>query len=143
MTWVFKDKKINSHEDLHPDCTDIVYEITYKSGKTYIGKKAVRAMRRVKPTKAQLAVRKNYVRKELKDLPFINYEGSSDNTANEIIVSKEIVHQCSQRRTATYIEAAWLFEVNAIFNDMYLNENIQGCYFDNAMQGYLEGHYDD
>ena len=41
--WHYKDKKIESHEDLHPECTDFVYLITYESGKMYIGKKTVRS----------------------------------------------------------------------------------------------------
>ena len=31
--WIYKDKEINSHDDLHPDCTDIVYLLTFESGR--------------------------------------------------------------------------------------------------------------
>lgn len=137
MEWIYKNKEIKSHDDLHPDCTNFVYVLTFESGKSYIGKIAVRAIRKRKPLKG-----KKRNRRLLVNLPFVKYEGSSDEIISEKLILKEIIHQCSNKRTATYIETAWLFEVDAIFNELYLNKNIQGCYFDNAMEGYLEGHYD-
>ena len=136
--WIYKDKEINSHDDLHPDCTDIVYLLTFESGRAYIGKKGVRAIRKRPPLKG-----KKLNRRILTNLQFVSYEGSSEEIENEIILSKEIFHQCSNKRTATYIEAGWLFEVDALFNPLYLNKNIGGVYFDNAMSGYLEGYYND
>lgn len=136
--WEYKTKIINSHADLIPACTDIVYLLTYESGKKYIGKKAVRSMRRLKPTKAQLKIRKNYKRVELKELAFINYEGSSLETDGEIVVHKEILYQCSTRKAATYIECAMLFGENAVFEEEYLNLNISGTFFDNDLNGLLD-----
>jgi hypothetical protein len=49
--WIYNDEKIESHDDLHPDCTDIVYILYYSDGRMYIGKKAVRAIRRKPPLK--------------------------------------------------------------------------------------------
>jgi len=136
--WLYNYKEIHSHEDLLPECTDIVYLIEYTNGKRYIGMKRVRAVRRLKPTKKQLATRKNYVRKEQVDLPFIDYEGSHKIKDCPEISRKEIIHQCSSKRTATYLEAGCLFEADAIFNPEYLNENISGKFFDNALEGLLE-----
>jgi len=136
--WIYGNSEVYSHEDLHPDCTDIVYILYFESGKRYIGKKTVRSLRRLKPTKKQLAIRKNYVRREIKNLPFIDYEGSSAETVGEVLKSKIIMHQCSSKRTATYMESGWLFEVDAIFNENFLNQNIQGCFFDNALDGLIE-----
>lgn len=138
MVWKYKSKPINSHDDLLPNCTDIVYVITYESGKKYIGKKAVRSMRRLKPTKEQLKIRKNYKRVELKNLPFIKYEGSSSETENEIVQHKEILYQCSTRKAATYIECAMLFGEHAIFDENYLNKNISGTFFDSDLKGLLD-----
>ena len=136
--WEYKDKPIASHDDLLPGCTDIVYCIYYESGKRYIGKKTVMSMRRLKPTKKQLAVRKNYRRVELKQLPFIDYVGSSKETEGEIVKTKEILYQCSTKKAATYIEAGILFNENAIFEDDYLNLNISGKFFDNDLDGLLD-----
>jgi hypothetical protein len=136
--WWYNDTEIKSHDDLLPECTDFVYRITYVSGKKYIGKKAVRSMRRLKPTKEQLKKRKNYKRVELKNLPFIDYEGSSLEVADEVVAHKEIMYQCSTRKAATYIECAMLFGEHAIFEEGYLNKNISGTFFDNDLEGLLD-----
>lgn len=137
MNWVFEDKEVKSHDDLHPDCTDFVYLITYTDGRKYIGKKRVRSIRRKKPTKAQLAIRKNYARKEMTNLPFVNYVGSHD-ISDLVIEKKEILYQCSTAKAATYIESALLFEKDAIFIDDYINKNIGGVYFDNDLNGLIK-----
>ncbi len=136
--WIYKNRRICSHEGLHPDCTDFVYQINYTNGLRYIGKKTVRSIRRLKPTKAQLKIRKNYVRKEEKNLPFLNYAGSSKVCEGLDIESKIILYQCSDKKTATYIEAAILFTENALFDDQYLNENISGKFYNNDLKGLLE-----
>jgi len=136
--WIYDENSISSHADLHPDCTAIVYLIHYEGGKKYIGKKQVRAVRRKKPTKAQLAIRKNFVRKEITDLPFMNYEGSLDKSECPAIVKKEILYQCSDKRTASYLEASLLFQLEALFSNEYLNKNISGTYFDNALDGLIK-----
>lgn len=135
--WMYNDKEIHSHADLHPDCTDFVYVITFTDGRKYIGKKTVRSIRRLKPTKKQLAIRKNYVRKELKDLPFIKYEGSSELTEGLTVDKKEILYQCSTRKAATYLETALLFEHDAILVPEFVNANIGGAYFDNDLKGLI------
>lgn len=135
--WKYKTKTISSHADLLVDCTDIVYLITYTNGQKYLGKKTVRSMRRVKPTKKQLAIRKNYKRVELKNIPFVKYEGSHKQS-NLTIKSKEILYQCSNKRTATYLECALIFHYNALFDDNYLNENALGKFFSNALDGLLD-----
>lgn len=135
--WKFGEQVITSHNDLHPDCSYIVYVLHYENGQKYIGKKSVRTVRRLKPTKKQLEMRKNYVRKEMVNIPFIGYEGSLDKTDCPKLVSKEILHQCSNKRTATYMEVANLFASNALFSDEYLNKNIGGVYFDNALDGLI------
>jgi len=138
VNWSYKGKEVKSHEDLLPECTDIVYCIYYESGKRYIGKKTVKSMRRLKPTKEQLKIRKNYKRVELKNIPFIDYIGSSKETKEEIVVAKEILHQCSSKKTATYIEAAILFSENALIDDNYLNLNILGKFFNTDLDGLLD-----
>ena len=136
--WIYKGKEISSHEDLYPECTDIVYHIKYESGKEYFGKKTVRSMRRLKPTKKQLAIRKNFVRKEIKESPFINYKGSSKYCKDEVPISKEILYQCADKRSATYLEAGLLFCNDVLFNDNYLNENILGKFYINVVDGVIK-----
>jgi hypothetical protein len=135
--WVYKERNVENHNDLLPECTDIVYLITYVDDRKYIGKRAVRSVRRLKPTKAQLKIRKNYVRKELTDLPFAKYEGSHGIEGLQIL-KKEILYQCSTRKSSTYLESALLFEHDAIFDPMFLNLNIGGTFFDSDLKGLLD-----
>ena len=136
--WLYKEKEIHSHEDLPDSCTNIVYVITYESGKYYLGKKQIRAERRLKPTKSQLAQRKNYRRVEMTNLPFVNYCGSSKETLGEIVATKEILYLCSNKRTATYIELALIIDEDALTSDEYLNKNALGKFFDNCLDGLIE-----
>jgi hypothetical protein len=136
--WIYRDKEIHYHEDLHSDCVEIVYEITYKSGKKYIGKKSVRAMRKLPPTKKQLAIRKNFKRVEKKDIPFVKYEGSSEETKDQVVAKKEIFYQCSNKRTSTYVELGLIISCDALVSDEYLNKNALGKFFDNCLDGLIE-----
>lgn len=135
--WTFEGKAVNSHEDLLPGCTDFVYEISYTNGQKYIGKKTIRSLRKLPPTKEQLAKRKNYARREIKNLPFIKYEGSHEGAEGLEIQTKKILYQCRTKKASTYIETALLFEYHAIFRDVYLNLNIAGTHFDNSLDGQL------
>ena len=135
--WTYQGKEIKSHEDLIPECQSIVYELTFSDDTKYLGKLVVRSMRRIKPTKKQLAIRKNYKRVELKDIPFAKYEGSSKENEGKTLVSKEILYQCSNKRSATYIETSLLFHNDVLFTDKYNNKNIAGTHFDNALDGLL------
>jgi len=140
-SWVYKNSLVKSHEDLLEGCIGFVYRITYKDGKKYIGKKIVVSERRLKPTKAQLAIRKNYVRKELVKIPFAAYEGSHDKEGCAEILYKEILYQCSTKRTCTYLETDLLFATKALFDENYLNQNISGTFYDNALDGILGNAY--
>ena len=138
MNWSYNGMIIESHKDLHKKCSDIVYELKFSDETKYIGKRVVRSMRRLKPTKKQLAIRKNYKRIEFKDIPFKDYEGSSSENEGKTLVSKEILYQCSTKKTATYIEAALLFDLGVLFTDEYNNKNISGTFFDTSLDGLIE-----
>lgn len=142
MNWTYLGNEVTGHADLESECSDIVYELEFTDGTKYIGKKVVRSMRRLKPTKKQLAIRKNYVRKELKDIPFIKYEGSSSENDGKIVKSKKILYQCRTKKAATYTETALLFKKDAILVPEYNNKNIGGHYFDNDLDGLLGGDHD-
>ena len=130
MNWVHNGKEIRSHDDFTNDVIGFIYCITYTNGQQYIGKKLVRSYVRVAPTKAQLAIRKNYKRMEWKNKPFANYNGSSKNTSGLTITKKEIIELCSSKIDLTYCETKWLFRFDVLFNDIFLNDNIGGKFFD-------------
>jgi len=137
VAWLYRDKEILKHSDLPENCTDIVYELSYTDGTKYVGKKTIRSDRRVQPTKAQLAIRKNYKRVERKDIPFAKYVGSSSENEGKTLARKEILFLCSNKRTASYLEVKILFITGAIEHDGYNNKNISGRYFDNCLDGLL------
>lgn len=130
--WIFNGKEVESHDDLHPDCTDFVYVIEYNNYRLYIGKKAVRAIRRKPPLKG-----KKRNRRIMTNLPFLNYQGSHEEAKELTPVKKEILFQCRSRKAATYLEMELLVENEAIFLDKYINENISGTFFKNSLDGLI------
>jgi len=42
VPWIYKERIVENHDSLLPECTDIVYLITYVDGMKYIGKACVR-----------------------------------------------------------------------------------------------------
>ena len=141
IKWKYKDRDILSHKDIPLEAVGFVYCLTYDDGRMYIGSKLVRSERRLKPTKAQLAIRKNYKRVELKDLPFEKYVGSSKDIPISLkLIEKRILAFTSNKRTLTYLETKLLFKHEAIESDeVYLNKSISGRYFDNCKDGLIKG----
>ena len=130
--WTFLGNPVESHDDLHPECTDFVYRVTFEDGRMYVGKKAVRAKRKRPPLKG-----KKRCRRVMTDLPFVNYQGSSDEVKDLTPVKKEILYQCRARKAATYLEADYLFDEKALFRDDYINGNIGGTYYSTALDGLI------
>lgn len=137
MTWLYGDKVVENHDGLHPECRAFVYIIYFEGGMKYIGKKTVRAVRKLKPTKAMLEKRKNAVRRGLKNLPFVDYCGSSKLVGDLKPVRKIIVAQYANHTGCTWHEAELLFKHDALFDDTYLNQNILGKCFPNYKNGLL------
>lgn len=132
------EKEIMSHADLPSDVTHIVYLLTFTDGTKYIGYKTVRSLRRLKPTKKQLDIRKNYKRVEVKNIPFVNYSGSSKENDGKVIKSKEILHLTTNKRTATYLEVKEMMIRSVLESDNYTNANCNGKWFSNCMDGYVK-----
>jgi poly-gamma-glutamate capsule biosynthesis protein CapA/YwtB (metallophosphatase superfamily) len=72
------------------------------------------------------------------DKPFLNYEGSCKDTEGLVIAAKEILYQCNNKRTATYLEAKVLFDSDALTDPIWINSNILGSFFDNCLDGLIE-----
>ena len=129
MNWTHNGKEMLSHGDFTSDTVGFIYRIIYDDNREYIGKKLIRSNRKLKPTKKQLAIRKNYKRVERIDLKFTDYEGSSKNTAGLIVSKKEIIELASSNRQLTYLESKTLFQLNVLEDDRFLNQNILGRFF--------------
>jgi len=129
MPWLYNGKEMTSHGDFNDYVVGFIYRIIYTDNREYIGKKLIRSNRKLKPTKKQLAIRKNYKRVERIDLKFTDYEGSSKNTVGLIISKKEIIELASSNRQLTYLESKTLFQLNVLEDDRFLNQNILGRFF--------------
>jgi hypothetical protein len=135
-TWTYKTHPVHSHADLPEECTHIVYLLGYSDGTKYVGYKTVRSDRRMKPLKD---MRKNAKRIVRKDLPFVKYTGSSKYNEGKELVSKEILHLCSNKRTATYLEVKEMIVRGSVEPDSgYNNENILGKFFNNCLDGLIK-----
>ena len=148
MDWTYKGKPIT---ELPNSISDFVYEITYVSGKRYIGKKRARTIATKPPLKSgnTRPTHIGYINKNIggkrvkleqyvKELPWRAYTGSSTLTKDEIIKSKEILYLCTTGRTATYLENKLLYAVDAPINNRYLNESIGGRIYSNCLTGLYE-----
>lgn len=67
------------------------------------------------------------------------YEGSCKaDVSNYEITKKEILYFTNNKRTLTYLETQVLFKTHACVSDKFLNENIEGRFFDNALDGWIK-----
>ena len=151
MNWMYKGREILSHDDLPLECNWFVYKIKYKDNTEYIGIKKIRT------TLERLSLkngkkRDNHIEFKNRNKngkrvcneitfankPFTNYVGSSNENKGKEISSKEITHLCRNQRTATYLEAYYLFNNDAIFNSKLNNKNILGKFYDNALDGLIK-----
>jgi len=129
VNWTMDGKEITSHDDFPDEIVGFIYGIIYTDGTLYIGKKLIRSLVRLKPTKAQLAIRKNYKRMEWKNKPFLRYIGSSDKTKHLIVKEKKILELCSDKINLTYCEQKWLMKFDVLCNDKYHNDCIGGKFW--------------
>ena len=122
-------KEIASHDDFDESVVGFIYGIIYTDGTLYIGKKLIRSLVRLKPTKAQLAIRKNYKRMEWKNKPFLKYVGSSDKTKHLIVKEKKILELCKDKLNLTYCEQKWLMRLDVLCDERYHNDCVGGKFW--------------
>lgn len=165
MNWIYDGKPIT---ELPAGVIGFIYEITYTDGRKYIGKKtmtskktiparkdgelrpnATRIQKRVKLTPEEIAELPASKRKQKTKLaPFDvvrsesnwrTYNGSSKESQGLTVESKRITHLCTTLMTLTYMEVEIMIEKEVLFKDEYLNKNILGKFYDNALDGlYVE-----
>ena len=64
-----------------------------------------------------------------KDLPFAKYEGSTENSKDLVIESKEILELATDKTNLSYIETKWLMREDVLCSEIYINDNISATYF--------------
>lgn len=104
--------------------------------KFYIGKKNFYANRKVKFGKKEEALRTDKRKKAYKIVSKLDYENyySSNETLKDarkkgIEIKRVILKICFSKIDMTYYETKYLFNMDALESDSYLNDNILGKFF--------------
>lgn len=124
VEWSFNGESVSDELD---ECVyGFIYEITYTDGTKYIGKKNRFKDVRLKPRRTDRANAKRIVRKES---DWRRYEGSTKLSKGKVIETKEIIRLCETKTDLTYWEMHYLFTSRVLFDDTYLNQNINRMFF--------------
>jgi hypothetical protein len=145
--WLYKEKVINSLEDMPQDTFGFVYIVTHKlSGISYIGKKSLFHNIKKKLTKKELAEqtgpgRKSATRVVVKESDWKTYYGSAkpilelikDGKQEEF--TREILQLVPNKKLLTYYECKYLFKYGVLEHPLeYFNDNILGKFFTKDFQ---------
>jgi hypothetical protein len=140
--WLYKEKVINSIEDMPQETFGFIYITTHKpSGKSYIGKKSLYHNVKRKLTKKELAEQTGRGRKPTtqtiqKESDWKTYYGSEESIKQLIKEGKqdeftrEILYLVPNKKLLTYYECKYLFLHSVLENpDRWLNTNILGKFY--------------
>ena len=130
--WLYKNKEINSIEDMPIDTFGFVYLVTHTpSGKKYLGKKQLIANRTLPPLKGQKKKRK--IQKESDWKTYYGSQAEIKTLVKESQDMLEFVREIrifvSTKKLLGYYENKLLYAYDVLENDEYLNNNISGKYF--------------
>lgn len=125
MDWVYKGKKVVNL----PEGTEaFVYLLVFQDGTKYIGKKNTTSTRRVK---VKGRVRRKVVTTESNWREYLSSSKvvKSKIEAGDKLASKEVLHMCSTKGQATYLEVYEMFLRDVLCDSLYLNLNILSRFF--------------
>jgi hypothetical protein len=140
--WLYKEKVINSLEDMPQNTFGFVYIVTHQpSGISYIGKKSLFHNIKKKLTKKELAEqtgpgRKSATRVVVKESDWKTYYGSAK-PIMELIkggkqeeFTREILQLVPNKKLLTYYECKYLFKYGVLEHPLeYFNDNILGKFY--------------
>ena len=140
--WLYKEKVINSLEDMPQNTFGFVYIVTHQpSGISYIGKKSLFHNIKKKLTKKELAEqtgpgRKSTTRVVVKESDWKTYYGSVK-PIMELIkggkqeeFTREILKLVPNKKLLTYHECKYLFQLGVLEHpEGYFNDNILGKFY--------------
>ena len=136
--WLYKNKVINSIEDMPADTFGFIYLVTHTpSGKKYLGKKQLISNKTLPPLKG-----KKRKRKVQKESDWKTYYGSQTEVKQLVKESKdmlefqrEILIFVSTKKQLTYFETKLQFVNEVLENNEYLNSNILGKFYRKDLDG--------
>jgi hypothetical protein len=140
--WKYKDKIINSIEEMPQSTFGFIYITTHNpSGMSYIGKKSLYHNVRRKLTKKELAEHTGRGRKPTtevvqKESDWKTYYGSAKpilaliKEGKKDEFTREILQFVSDKKLLTYYETKFLF-INEVLEhpEKWINDNVQGRFF--------------
>ena len=131
----------NSYEEFPEGTYGYVYQTTHiPTGKKYVGKKTLIYNQKKKLGKKELALHEGKGRPPKfkivqKESDWKTYYGSHHfikeeiKKGNQADFKREILQPAYSKKELTYLENKWLFCLEVLENDEYLNDNIEGRYF--------------
>lgn len=149
MNWLYKDREIQTIEDLPDNTFGFIYEVEHlPTGKKYLGKKVLYFERNVKLGKKRLEELKQEKKekgiggrvptkeKVSKESDWKTYVGSQKEVkelvkqGNRLKDFKRTILKCVRtKKLLTYYELYYLYKHEVLLNDNYLNDNISGRFF--------------
>ena len=140
--WLYKQKVINSIEDMPADTFGFIYVVTHvPTGKSYIGKKALYHNIKKALTKKELAEQTGPGRKPTKKVvqkesDWKTYYGSAKpilefiKDGKQEDFTREILELVPNKKLLTYHECKYLFQYGVSEHpEKYFNDNILGKFF--------------
>ena len=140
--WLYKEKVINSLEDMPQNTFGFVYIVTHQPSRiSYIGKKSLFHNIKKKLTKKELAEqtgpgRKSATKVVVKESDWKTYYGSAK-PIMELIkggkqeeFTREILQLVPNKKLLTYYECKYLFQLGVLEHpEGYFNDNILGKFY--------------
>lgn len=129
--WLYKDKKINTIEDVPSGSFGFIYKVTHEpTQKKYLGKKAFHYNKKLPPLKGMKRKRKVIVESDWK-----KYYGS-EQTIKQLIkegkqdeFTREILQFVPTKKLLTYYETKLQFSEGVLEDNTWLNSNILGKFY--------------
>ena len=131
----------NSYEEFPEGTYGYVYQTTHiPTGKKYVGKKTLIYNQKKKLGKKELALHEGKGRPPKfkivqKESDWKTYYGSHHfikeeiKKGNQADFKREILQPAYSKKELTYLENKWLFCLEVLESNEYLNDNIEGRYF--------------
>jgi hypothetical protein len=138
MKWWFNRKEFKD-EDIPEGAVGFIYMIKItldERQRMYIGKKNFYSNRKVKKGKKELAAmedKRGSKHKIVSKLDYANYCSSNkqikEAVKNGVEIKKYILRICYSKMELTYQETRYLFKLDVLEDDKYLNDNILGRFY--------------